>query len=180
MSRKPAKKWELVMADVDRMIADSNANLYDRVTALKAIFDDPAFLEYHGGNMDKAEQHLNEKLGDFGIGYFEAAAMLQYFPKRDQWAKGKVREMLAHALEKEQERRRANREETPKRQGPISRREHEAVIKERDAAIEKVEEAASELRTLQAKVAELEQENAMLKGRIAELERVLARQLSAA
>jgi DNA repair exonuclease SbcCD ATPase subunit len=172
-------KWEMKLKKVDDLIARSNASLYDRVKLLVEIWEDKDFLAHHDGDIDKAEAMLDTKLGDYGIGFFEAQAILKHFPQRPHWVGNSIRAMLAKALEAEE----ASRKEAKSpvtRKGPVPRKEHQEIVQQLEQSKKRVDGLQDETGRLRAEIERLREENAMLKGRVAELERILNHQLAGA
>lgn len=182
MSRKV--KWEIVLRNVDELIKQSNAGLYERVVLLQQVWDDPEFLAFHKSDVDEAEDHLNQKLGDYGITFFDAAAMLKHFPDRAEWASSSIRDLLAKALDLESSARTRHEAPKPERKKPIARDEHERIKSELETQVQilgkRSESLADECSRLRSENQELRRENAELRGRLQELERVLKRQLAEA
>ena len=172
-------KWEVVLSQVDKLISTSNENLYDRVSLLKSVWEDRAFLAHHNGDIDAAEEHLNAKLGDYGITIFDGLAMLREFPKRDQWASGKIRELLATALAAE-ESRRGERASTTTRKPPVPRKEFEALEAKMTHLNSRADSLAEENGRLRQENAQLKSDLDRALGRVEEMERVLSRQLQGA
>lgn len=171
-------KWEQKLKKVDDLIARSNASLFDRVTLLVEIWDDKDYLAHHDGDIEKAESMLDSKLGDYGIGFFEAQAILKHFPNRPHWVGNSIRTMLAKALEAEEAVRKEAK--TPVvRKGPVPRKEHQEIVQQLEQSKKRVDGLQDETGRLRAEIERLREENAMLRGRVAELERVLQGQLSA-
>ena len=181
MSRKV--KWEIVLRNVDELIKQSNAGLYERVVLLKQVWDDPDFLAFHKSDVDAAEDHLNQKLGDYGITFFDAAAMLKHFPDRSEWAGASIRDLLAKALDLESGARTRHEEPKSDRKKPIAHDEHERIKGELETQVQilskRSESLADENSRLRSDNQELRRENAELRGRVMELERIARRELAA-
>lgn len=183
-----AKKWERLLKEVDGLIASSNGGLFDRATRLVQVWEDGEFLAFHNGNIDAAEESLNSKLGDYGLTIFDVKSMLGEFPKKEQWETGKLRMMLATAMEAEESRRQEHRAPaTTKRQGPIARKEFEQLQKQYEATQSQVATIQSRAESMAEENARLREENHKLRfsleranGRIEELERALSRELQPA
>jgi DNA repair exonuclease SbcCD ATPase subunit len=168
-------KWEMKLKKVDDLIAQSNASLFDRVKLLIEIWDDVDFLAHVDGSVDKAELLLDAKLGDYGIGFFEARSLMKHFPKRPHWVGTPIRQMLAEALEVERSERK-ERQEPVTRKNPVPHAEHEKVMQQLEQTRERVDQAQDEVAGLRSEIAKLKEENATLRGRITEMERMLAKQ----
>lgn len=168
-------KWTMTLRKVDEMIAASNASLYDRVKLLCQVWDDQDFIAHHNGDVDAAEKHLNQKLGDYAIGFFEARSLLKHKPRRGDWEGGSIRQILAEALDAERQSRKQEAVDQPQRKGPVPRKEHEQVLQQLERVTERNEQQADEIGSLRAKIAELERENATLRGRVEQLEKMVGR-----
>jgi len=177
-------KWEQLMLQVDRLIATSNESLYERVVLLDVIADDVEFIAFHKHDADAMEDHLDQKLGDFGISFFNARSMLKHFPSKEQWGKAKIRDLLAEALQNEQQSRSEAKQPTAERQNPIPRKEHERVVSQLTKDVgnltERTESLADENARLRQENDKLRHENAELRGRLSELERIVNRELQEA
>ena len=166
-------KWEAKLKRVDDLIARSNASLYDRVKLLVEIWEDPDFLAHHYGDIDRAEAMLDTKLGDYGIGFFEAQSLLKHFPQRPHWVGNALRVMLAKALEADEAERKARREPPAARKGPVSHKEHQSIIEQLEQTRKRAESYADDVSQLRQEVDRLKRENATLLGRVQELEWIL-------
>ena len=126
MSRKV--KWELALQKVDELVGQNNGNLFDRVRLLKQVWEDTEFLAFHNGVIDAAEEHLNTKLGDYGLSFFDCLALLAHKTSRLEWEKGNLREMLAEAIEANSPRK----SDSPPtvRKGAVPRKEYEELEKQ--------------------------------------------------
>jgi len=173
-------KWQTMMKKVDGLIGTSNGNLFERAKLLVAIWNDGEFLAFHNGDVDKAEESLNSKLGDYGLTIFDVKAMLGEFPNKAEWESGKLREMLATSLEAEDSRRKENSRPRAERKSPVPRKEFEQVQKTLQATQARVESMGDENARLREENARLRAELAHANGRIDELERVLKMQAAAA
>ncbi len=173
MSRKV--KWEVLLKQVDQLIAGSNASLFDRTTLLKQVWDDPEFLAHHNGVIDDAESHINGKLGDYGLTWFDCSTMLKHFPNRVQWESGHLRTMLATAIENETSKRPSD-DVKQERKGPVPRKEYEALESQMKHMNSRADSLAEENGRLRSENAKLRSELDQAMGRIVELERLLKRE----
>ena len=173
-------KWEITLKKIDALIAESNGTLYDRVVMLKEVWDDPGFLGFHDRDIDKAESHLNEKLGDYGVTIFDCLSLLKHFPDRSRWSAGKLREMLAMALDAENRSRSESADPKPERQGPIARKDFDKLVGDLKHVNSRADALAEENGRLRAENATLRSQLDQARGRISELERILKREFAAA
>lgn len=173
-------KWELLMTKIDALISESNASLYDRSVLLKQVWDDPAFLDFHNRDIDQAESHLNEKLGDYGVTIFDCLSLLKHFPEKLDWAKGNLRDMLAVALDKERQARAAVVAYKPERKGPVARSEFDKLEQQLGHVNSRADSLAEENGRLREENARLRSELDRANGRIAELQSILKREFAAA
>lgn len=168
-------KWEMKLQKVDELVSRSNAALFDRVKLLTEVWADGEYLAFHDGDMDEAEAMLDQKLGDYGIGFMEAAAIYKHFPKRAHWVESSIRQMLAEALEAERKDRSETRAPST-RKGPVPRKEFEQLEDKLTHVNSRADSLAEENGRLRDEVRDLREENAVLRGRVEELERVLSKQ----
>lgn len=180
-------KWEIKLKEVDRLIAGSNASLFDRAVLLQEVYDDPGFRQFHGAKEDAMHDQLDAKLGDYGITFADASLMLRYFPAKASWQTSHIRNMLAEAMDRRDAERRPAAAVVARQRATVTRKEHEALQKRlgeeatRAAALAReIADSRTELERLRDENRRLAAELARAEGRIVELERALNRQLSAA
>jgi hypothetical protein len=168
-------KWEQKLLKVDDLVARSNGTLYDRIKLLAEVWADGEYLAFHAGDMDAAEEMLDAKLGDYGIGFMEALAAFKHFPKRAHWVDTPIRQMLAEALEAERRDRKESASPST-RKGPVPRKEHEKLEEEMRHVNSRADSLAEENGRLRDEVRVLREDNAVLRGRVEELEKLLSKQ----
>lgn len=173
-------KWEVTLKKVDALIAASNATLYDRVVLLKEVWDNPDFLAFHKQDVDKAEEHLNGKLGDYGLTIFDCLSLLKHFPQREKWEGGKLRELLATALDAEDKSRASAGAPKAERKGPVARGEFEKLQDSLAHMNSRADSLAEENGRLRAENAQLRSDLDHARGQILELQRILRKELVAA
>ena len=167
------QKWELLMNRVDELVSMSKGTLYERVGLLLQVEADPLFLSYHDGVYDKAEAHLDQKLGDYGFSFAEAKLMIQKFASRLEWEQGNLANMCAQSLAEEQAKR---KEVAPRRKiERVTRQEHKVVVQERERLQGQVSRMKSEGAMQQGRTDDLVSENRRLRGEILQLKEELAR-----
>lgn len=175
------KKWEQLLLDVRRIRGKSNGLLFDRVNLLVDVYADGDFLAFHGGSVDKAQKQLDGELGDFGIDFFDAKAMLELHPKRATWENGNVKQMLADTIEhnaaKAKERNADNAPVITRKRPTIA--EYEESEKRAEQANQRCESLMEEVARLRAENRRLTAELARAEGRISELERMVRREYAA-
>ena len=162
--------YKTKLLEARKLRGKSGVKAFDRARILCLVFDDGQFRQ-ECGNLDdfRAAELLDEYVDDLAVGFLDLRAMVKAYPKRSQWADGKLGRMLREMLRRQDDAPTPNRPvrvavaETRKqleRQLEEARRE-----KARIAAVEK--DVVSQLK---ARIAELENENAQLRQRIATLE----------
>ena len=174
-------KWEMALAQVDKLIGQSNGALYDRAAILVKVWDDPEFLAFHKGVVDEAEKHLTSKLGDYGLTFFNVVEMLKVYPSKTSWEGGNLREMLATALNQADEDRKKMSPARTIKNRPVARSEYERVESELRKVSGQLTAVTSQRETVIQENARLRAENASLRNqlessqiRIQELEQSLA------
>ncbi len=173
------KKWETLLNEATELIKNSRENIYDAVERMIAVSKDAGFLDFYGGEFDKAVGCLDDLLGGFNLTFAEAELMMRYFPARGQWRSASLADMLAESIVK---RNAEEAKESPPR-APINRpsaKELERIKadlgEERTKSANLATEVAryvSETDQLRARIRDLENENQRLQGRIEELQRLL-------
>lgn len=106
-----AKKWELKMHEARELKKQGAGLLYDRVKLLVECYDDPAFREWHETNRTNELDFLDEELSDVAASFLTMKAVLTEHPERDAWIKHGVRQLIALAIDAENERRRRESED---------------------------------------------------------------------
>lgn len=170
-------KWEMKLKKVDDLIARSNASLFDRVKLLVDVYNDPEFMAHHKGDIDAAEYMLDSKLGDYAMSFMQARCLFNRFPQRAHWIGNPIRKMLAEAMDADRSERK-EREVPSTRKGPVPRKDHDEVVKQREAAVNRVDSLQDETSRLRDEIAKLREENAVLRGKVEELERLLDKQFA--
>lgn len=166
-------KKKLIVASELR--AKGREALHERVSLLVAVFEDREFRSDNQQFDDlKAAELLDSYLEDTALSFLEARAVLQTYPKFDQWTGKTVRELYESALESSRLSDDVKPRATPRRV-TLKMFEEEQLGRR---------EAESEGRQLKKKLSDLEAENKQLirdlakaEGRISELERIVRREL---
>jgi len=173
-------KWEMALKRVDELRAQNNGNLHEWVMLLKQVWEDSRFLAFHRGDVKAAEDHLNQKLGDYGLDIHMAFSILKHFPEKESWEKGNIVRLTAAALEKDREEQKDASGPKQERKGPIARAQHEAVLQQMKHINSRADSLAEENGRLRAENAILRSELDRSTGRITELERILKREFVSA
>lgn len=180
-----AAKWEKLLEEVRELRGKSNGLLFERVKRLIQVDADAEFRKFHKGDLAKCEDYLNSEMGDYGLSLYDAKGMIEEYPQKAQWEKGKLREMLATMIEK---RKRTPTEEPTKhtRTPPVARAEYEQVVKDKQRQEVVAKSLDSRLKESQSQLDQLIEENRTLrqqlnaaKQRIAELESMVSGELAA-
>lgn len=180
------KKWELILKEVESLVGGSNVLLFDRVTKLQAVYDDPEFRRFHGDVIDAMDEHLDKYVGDYGLSFSDLTLVLRYYPARVQWETGQLREMLAMSLDRRDSERKSDKPAVERKRSVVTHKEFEAVQKQAEQEATRAKSLASELADRRSEVERLRDENreltrqlARAEGRISELERMLKGELAA-
>ena len=108
------KKWQTLLARADRAAREGKGSLFDRVSLLAQVLEDPQFKADMLREQRKPMVVLNAKVEDTFTNFAELYAMLKAFPDRARWEGGDLPAMR-DAL-REQLRARANAERQAQRQ----------------------------------------------------------------
>ena len=125
---------------------------YDRAVLLVCVYEDDDFRAECRANESEASEVLDDECGDLCCSFLQIKAVLERFPRKEQWTSQRLQDMLAVVLDE-------NRRETGERTAP------------RPSWKQRNEE-------LMAEVERLKRENDVLRWKLEELEKVLSRQLS--
>lgn len=176
------KKWEMLLAEAKFLMQQSRDTLFDVVSKMVSVSNDADFLAFHGGVIDKADEHLDQFLADYDITFREAELVLKYYPAREQWRNTGIRVMLAESIVRRDE---ASKSGAPTRNSPrrVTIAEYEKLQEQLDteckhtsAVVGELSEARSEMKTLREENRRLMRELAVAEGRISELERMIKRE----
>lgn len=166
------KMYKERLLDARKLRGKSGVKAYDRAKLLVVVFDDGEFRQ-DCGNLDdfRAAELLDEYVDDLCIGFLDLRAMLAHYPRRRQWADGRLAKMLREMV-------RATETALPSSARPPrvaiaetrKQLEQQLEVARREKA--KLEYAKhDEIAQLRVRIAELEAENAALKAIITKMEK---------
>lgn len=122
-----AKKnlWKALLEQHDKLMKQSGVTLYDRVTLLAKVFEDPQFiLDMKSGGESHVEE-LDKRVADTCANFTELLQVLKMFPQKRQWENGNLSDMRLKMLEKlrgEQATQKAKKGGTKKKENGRSNR----------------------------------------------------------
>jgi hypothetical protein len=158
-----AKTYKNLLLEAKDLRQRSGDNAYRRITLLVKVYQDPDFRsDHHMFDDDKLLSILDEYVDDLCATFYELKLILDHFPKKEQWADGKLYQMLQKVLDANAAKNRASKTEgaqptTPKkREDPyaVARREKarmSAIIDELMERIKQLEAENDHLRNLISK-----------------------------
>lgn len=168
---KPAYKHKLIRAK--ELQGNACAILYDRISLLVEVYNDPQFHEFENLDEFTAASRLDAYLTDVAENFITLKAVLELFPERETWEKRTFRELLAHARGVAEEKRRKAREPQVAAHR-VTKQELKQVAEERDDAIKVAESAQETAAELRRENDRLKKELAVAEYRIKELEEELS------
>lgn len=91
--------YKALLIEARKIREKSGAAAFKRATILCQVFDDRDFRT-DNGNLDDfaAAAILDDYCQDLAFGFLELRAMLQFYPRTDQWADGLLRKMHGDML----------------------------------------------------------------------------------
>ena len=93
------EQWKALLVRHDKLVKEANCILYDRVTLLKTVYEDPLFKEAQEAAGVNPTKLINEKLTDTCTNFVELLQILRLFPNRRQWQTIGLSEMRQKMLE---------------------------------------------------------------------------------
>lgn len=160
------KPYKRLLLEAVRLRGRSGMRAFDRAKLLCAVFDDGEFRQ-ECGNLDdfRAAEILDEYVDDLCLGFLDLRAMLAHYPRRRQWAAGKLGRMLSAMIHAGQAvpATRAARTATAETRKQLERALEEA--RREKARLAQTKDL--EIERLRLRVAELETEVASLRAKLA-------------
>lgn len=136
------KTWRVLMKDQRDMRKKGIALLYERVKLLVAIYEDAEFVAYCADAGFNELDQMDAELSDIGVSFLTLKAVLNQYPRVEEWQGGNIREMIAAVIDSQKTER--------ARQVPS--------WKERALAAEKeCERLHGEVESLRARIADLQE-----------------------
>ncbi len=131
MATEKMTGWKKKLAQAKDLRKQAAALIYDRVSLLVAVFDDPDFLADEGLDQLSAARRLDAEVADVCAGFLELKATLEFYPDRKQWIGRNLQLMVAEVMEAEDKAHAANHEPR-KRAKRHTKAEFESLESERD------------------------------------------------
>lgn len=100
------KTWKTLLAQHDKLKKQAGGCLFDRVTLLQHVYNDPAFSEAMLKQKKQPLDVMNDKINDVCANFTELVQILKMFPRRSQWLSGNIydmREKMIQSIRKQQE-----------------------------------------------------------------------------
>jgi hypothetical protein len=166
-----ATGYKALLLQARALRGKAGTKAFDRAAILVKVFEDGEFRQ-DCGNLDdfRAAELLDEYVEDLALGFLDLRAMLAHYPRRRQWAEGRLSKMLREMVRAKE------------KALPVAARPPRVAIAETRKQLEQQLEVArrekakieyarkDEIGHLKARIAELEAENAELRARIEALE----------
>lgn len=105
------KTWEVKMHEARAMRKKGAGLLYDRVALLIACYDDAEFRSWHEAAGTNELDFLDEELSDTAVGFLTFRAVMNSYPKRNEWVDHNIRELIALTIEAENEKKKRGGDE---------------------------------------------------------------------
>ena len=149
--------WKALLKQHDVLKQQASTTLYDRVTILAKVHEDPHYLTYVRNSKKSPIEELDSRVSDTCANFTELLQMLKMFPKKAQWTSGDLSGMRLQMLEKLREQQNGKRK-------PSKRK---STGKRRTATITEVRDLESENSRLKK---ELQSANQIIKSLESQLE----------
>lgn len=111
MAVKNGKNWESKLHEQRQIKKKSAGMLFDRVSLLIACYEDDDFRAWHEQQGTNELDFLDEELSDTAVGFLTFRAVMNSYPKRDEWIKHNIRELIALTLAAEKEKKKRDDDE---------------------------------------------------------------------
>lgn len=95
------KTWEVRMHEARQMRKQGAGLLYQRVSLLIACYEDADFLAWHAEQGTNELDFLDDELSDTAVGFLAFRAVMNAYPKREQWINHNIRELIAMTMDAE-------------------------------------------------------------------------------
>jgi hypothetical protein len=156
---KSAKTYKSLLLEAKELRQNSGRNAYHRIVLLTKVYQDQDFRsDHHMFDDDKLLGILDEYVDDLCANFYELKLVLDHFPNEEQWADGKLYQMLQKVLDDNASKNRTGKGDTQptipkKREDPyaVARREKarmSGVIDELMERIKQLETENEQLRNL--------------------------------
>ncbi len=158
--------WKALLEQHDKLRKLAGVTLYDRVTLLAKVYEDPQFVVDMKADGKSHIEELDKRVSDTCANFTELLQMLKMFPRRQSWSSGDLSAMRLKMLDKlrgKQKKQQAKKGDKEKEDnGRHNRRTATlAQVNERDAEIERLK---SELKTGNQLIKSLEMQLETMQG----------------
>jgi hypothetical protein len=153
-NQESAKTYKSLLLEAKELRQQSGSNAYHRITLLTKVYHDQDFRSDH--NMfddDKLLSILDEYVDDLCATFYELKLVLDHFPDEEQWANGKLYQMLQRVLDDNEAKNRASKAENAQPTTPKKREDPYAVARREKARMSAI------IDELMERIKQLEAEN---------------------
>jgi predicted nucleic acid-binding Zn-ribbon protein len=158
-----SKLYKTNLLEARKLRERSGANAYKRIVLLSRVYHDEEFRADNDVLDDlKLADLLDDYVDDLCLSFLELEKLLEYYPRKEQWADGKIWKMRQKMIS-------GNRLAPSAKRSPKQRQIEDQLTQARR---EKVRQRAI-IDQLMARIKQLEEENEALNVKIAELEALL-------
>lgn len=91
--------WRALLKQHNKLVAVGQVTLYNRVTLLRRVYEDPCFLEDMGKEKTSPNEYLDSYVRDTCANFTELLQILKLFPKKKQWENGNLADMRRRMLD---------------------------------------------------------------------------------
>jgi hypothetical protein len=150
---RSAKTYKGLLLEAKELRQQSGSNAYHRIVLLTKVYQDKDFRNDHDMfDDDKLLRILDEYVDDLCTTFYELKLILDHFPNEEQWADGKLYQMLQKVLDDNAAKNKASKASdiqptTPKkREDPyaVARREKARMSVIIDELIERIKQLEAE------------------------------------
>jgi hypothetical protein len=144
--------YKSLLLEAKELRQQSGSNAYHRIVLLTKVYQDPDFRSDHSMfDDDKLLHILDDYVDDLCATFCELKLMLDHFPNEEQWANGKLFQMLQKVLDDNAAKSKAGKDMQPpttpkKREDPfaVARREKARLSAIIDELMERIKQLESE------------------------------------
>lgn len=111
MSEK--KNWRVAMDNQRKLKKKGAEVLYDRVALCIQCYGDDEFREWCDEQGTNEIDYLDDELSDTAASFLTLRAVMEHHPKKDEWVKHNIRDLIAVVLS-EQKKQRKDEGDSPK------------------------------------------------------------------
>lgn len=160
--------YKALLAQHDKLRKTASATLFDRVSILKRVYEDPHYLADVGKSGKTATAELDGRVSDSCANFIELLQMLKMFPKRADWENGDLASMRSKMLEAIR-----NRQREQNGKAKANGKEKKKLAHRRSATLNEVREMKVEIKEKKTEVEHLREQLAEKSRMIASLEKAL-------